>query len=167
MKTTFENLERSNSFITCEICARIDYPNSPNFGYDCFTKKMKCVSCVVHLIQIGQHDRDISSLCCKYRRIRTRFREKLKISFLSAEDHSDDFRNILDSIENVMWMDATSVELYEDSKTIIARVKAITHEMTKEDQYAFPKEASPTCSDFHRPCGRNESILMEKMRQVI
>ena len=164
MKKTFENLERSNNFITCEICAKIDLPNSPEFGFDSFTKKLKCVCCVIRLIQLGQHNHDIGSLCRKYRRIRSRFREKLKKFFSSAEDHSDGFRNILDAIEKVMWMDATSIESYEDPETIVVRVKTITRDMGV-DQYTYPIDCSLISSDSHCRWGGNQCISTEK-RQV-
>jgi len=164
MSMTFEKLERSNSFITCEICARIDFPNSPNFGYDCFTKKLKCSSCVISVIQSGQHNHDIGSLCQKYRQMRIRFREKLKTLFLSAEDHSDGFRNILDAIEKVMWMDAISIESYEDPETIVGRIRTITQTMGV-DQCTYQIDDSFISSDFHCPWGGNQSNSLDK-RQV-
>ena len=120
----FQEIEGSKSAV-CNKCGTKD---SSNYGFDSFTKKLNCYECTRSCIFNGQILQDESTLCVEYRERRVAFKELLKSVFKTIDPQAQDFGEDIDAIELVLWIDANSIEEYENISSIVQRIRKVLSE---------------------------------------
>ena len=140
----FENREKRKGAV-CEKCRT----PTTNLILNYFTKKLQCGSCMSS--NFGQKTDD-RMLCKKYQQIRIAFKITLcqvyvtpkYCSFLFTEEATgDDFDLVLkliDSVEYIMWIQASSIAEYTNCETITERIDKTIAFFSKEDQWHQQKE---------------------------
>ena len=102
----------------CYLCGNT---NAGNYGFDAITKMLHCADCTLRsLLSEGSPDLGLARLKPEFRQAR----RKMVAAMMQASNYKLD-QEMLEAIDNQIWMDARSLPEYENVGIYLARMRAL------------------------------------------
>jgi len=108
------------------VCYKCGTKESSHYGFDIFTKKLICWECTSQECLASGIEQDEETLSVEYRLRRMVFTDALKSLFSKIQ--SEDYGDEINRVEKVLWIEARSINEYEDMTTVVRRIRKVLAE---------------------------------------